>query len=424
MNESTTPRKFRRRPLLLAGLLTPLLGRFGSILPASAQEKTTVTYFTFSAAPDHLTDLQKMVDAFQTANPTISVKVETAAYADYFTALQTRVAGGAAPDVFELNFENFISYASKGVLQDLTAFASADPTITSRYYPKAYQAFTYKGVQYGLPESFSDVVLFYNKDLFDKAGLAYPTSAWTWKEEAAAAKKLTNKAAGVWGEYSPISFFELYKTAAQNGGSFFGADGSVTINDPKCVEALQYLLDAQTNGWQPTDAELAGVANEDIFKQGQIAMLTTGIWLFDSIAKSNVKWDIVVEPGNTQKANHFFANAVVVSKDSKHQDAAWKWSSFLTSDPAAARIRVAASWELPALQDQSLFDSYLAKTPPANRAAVFEALQNPVTPPVIAQQQKMQDAVGALLDKVKAGDMTPQQALDEAKIEIEALIKP
>lgn len=424
MNESATPRTFRRRSLLLAGASTPLVGGLGSVLSASAQEKQTITYYTFSAAPDHLTDLQKMVDAFQTANPSITVKVQTAAYADYFTALQARVTGGDAPDVYELDYQNFVGYASKGQLLDLTSYASANAAVTARYYPKAYTAFAYKGVQYGLPESFSGVVLFYNKDLFDKAGLAYPNSSWTWKEEAAAAEKLTDKANDVWGEYSPITYNEFYKTAAQNGGSFFGADGSVTVNSPACVEALQYMIDAQNKGWQPTDADLAGVANEDVFKQGKIALLTTGIWLFDTIAKSDVKWDIAVEPGNTQKANHFFANAVVVSKDSKHQDAAWKWSSFLTSDPTAAKIRVDASWELPALQDQWLFDSYLKKTPPANRAAVFEALKNPVTPPIIAQQQKMQDDIDALFDKVKSGDLTPQQALDQAKTDIEALIKP
>ncbi|HEX3301342.1 MAG TPA: hypothetical protein VHR64_00545, partial [Thermomicrobiales bacterium] len=106
----------------------------------------------------------------------------------------------------------------------------------------------------------------------------------------------------------------------------------------------------------------------------------------------------------------------------KQAEAAAKWVAFFTSDPEAAKVRVAASWELPALQDQALFQDYLALTPPDNREAVFESLDAIVTPPVIEKQQQMQDAVTAVLDQVKSGDMTPQEALDQAKTDIEALI--
>lgn len=387
---------------------------------ANAQDKTTITYFTFSAAPDHIEDLDQMVDLFEAANPDIEVKVETAAYADYFTELQTRVAGGDAPDTFELNFENFVTYASKGTLLDLSS--AVDAETAARYYPEALKAFQLDGTQYGLPASFSDVVLFYNKDLFDAAGVEYPTSDWTWTEERAAAEKLTDPDAGVWGQFAPISFHEFYKTAAQNGCGFFGEDGSVTINQPKCVEALEYMVSAQTEGVQPTEADMAGVSDGDMFMQGQIGMLTTGIWMFSAFADAPIAWDIAVEPGNVQDASHFFSNAAVVSKDTEHAEAAAKWVAFFTSNPEVAKIRVAASWELPALQDESLFADYLAQTPPDNREAVFESLDAIVTPPVIEKQQQMQDAVQAVLDQVKAGQMTPQEALDQAKADIEALM--
>lgn len=387
---------------------------------ANAQDDVTISYFTFSAAPDHLEDLDAMIALFEEANPGIKVEVETAAYADYFTELQTRIAGGEAPDTFELNYENFVTYASKGTLLDMTS--AIDAETAARYFPKAYEAFQLDGKQYGLPTSFSDVVLFYNKDLFDAAGVAYPTSDWTWTEEMDAATKLTNADEDTWGMYAPISFHEFYKTAAQNGCSFFGEDGSVTINDPACVEALEFMISAQTNGVQPSDADLAGVPNEDLFKQGQIAMLTSGIWMFSAFADLPFAWDIAVEPGNVQDASHFFANAAVVSADTDQAEAAAKWAAFFTSDPGAAAVRVAASWELPALQDQTLFDSYLSQTPPESREVVFEALDAPVTPPVIEKQQQMQDAVSAVLDLVKAGEMTPQEALDKAKTDIEALI--
>jgi multiple sugar transport system substrate-binding protein len=84
---------------------------------------------------------------------------------------------------------------------------------------------------------------------------------------------------------------------------------------------------------------------------------------------------------------------------------------------------VAASWELPALNDQSLFNDWLSQTPPASRQVVFDALDTLVTPPVIEKQSQMQDAVGKLLEEAKAGTLTPQEALDQAKIEIEALLQ-
>ena len=139
--------------------------------PAFAQ--TTVKYMTFSAAPDYLEELDATVAAFEAANPDINVEVETAAYNDYFTKLQTVIAAGQAPDAFELNYENFVAFANRGVLADLDPLIAADSGFsTSIYNPTALAAFTQNGKQYGLVESFSNVVLFYNKDLFDKAGVA------------------------------------------------------------------------------------------------------------------------------------------------------------------------------------------------------------------------------------------------------------
>jgi multiple sugar transport system substrate-binding protein len=416
-------KRFNGFRLTRAMSIIAVVAVLGAAMPwngAVAQDEITISYFTFSAAPDHVEDLDAMVALFEEANPGITIDVETAAYADYFTELQTRIAGGDAPDTFELNYENFVTYASKGALKDLTDTLDAESA--ARFYPEALQAFQLDGVQYGLPASFSDVVLFYNKDLFDAAGLAYPTSDWTWAEEKAAAQALTDPDAGVWGQFAPISFFEFYKTAAQNGCSFFAEDGSVAIDQPACVEALQYMIDAQNEGLQPTDADLAGVSDGDTFLQGNIAMLTTGIWMFSAFADAPFNWDIAVEPGNTQKASHFFSNAAVVSSDTEQAEAATKWVTFLTSDPAAAQIRVDASWELPALQDEALFQDYLSLTPPDNREAVFESLDAIVTPPVIEQQQQMQDAVTAVLDQVKLGELTPQEALTKAKEDIEALL--
>lgn len=367
-----------------------------------------------------------MIKAFNVVYPNITVKVETAPYDSYFTKLQTLVASNTAPDVYELNYENFVSYASKGVLQDLTPLAAADKSFeASTFYPRAYNAFSQNGKQYGLPESFSDVVFFYNKDLFDKAGVAYPTDSWTWKDELAAAQKLTDAKAGVWGTYQPVQFFEFYKVIAQNGGSMFDASGKPTLNTPQNVEALKYLLDKiNVQKVTPTDADMAGQSDSDLFKAGKIAMLRTGIWEFADFKDVPFKWDIALEPGNTTKAHQFFSNAVVISNKTAQADAAWKWLRFFTSSSDVANIRVASSWELPALSNQSLFDSYLKQTPPASRSVVFKALETAVNPPVIERESELQDIVTKELTKAKLGQETAQQALDNLQPQVEKLLQP
>ena len=383
----------------------------------------TLNYFTFSAAPDHLKDLDKVIQAFHQQHSNITIKVQTASYNDYFTKLQTEIAGGTAPDTFELNYENFVSYQSAGSLLDLSTQASKDSGFrASVYYPRAYGVFQANGKQYGVPESFSDVLLFYNKDLFDAKGVSYPTASWTWSDELTAAQKLTNSSKGIWGDFQPIQFFEFYKVLAQNGGHFLSADKKHAIfNDQAGVDAATWLV-SKVGKVMPTDAQMGGQNDEALFKAGKLAMWHGGIWEFAPMKDVPFKWDIQLEPGKVTKAHHFFSNAVVTSAKSPHPAEAWQWLRFFTSSPEAVKIRLDASWELPAVADQSLFSSYLQQTPPANRTAVFKALDNIVVPPVIQQESQMQDIVSKSLEKAKLGQETVKQALDEAASKLDALL--
>jgi multiple sugar transport system substrate-binding protein len=385
-----------------------------------------ITYYTFSAAPDYLEELDQMIQLFQAKYPNIKVKVDTAPFNDYFTKLQTLIAGGITPDVFELNYENFVTYAEKGLLLDLSPLMKADTSMDSKiYYPRAMQAFSYNGMQLGLPATFSTVMLFYNKDLFDKAGVAYPTADWTWKDAVEAGKMLTDPANGVWGLHSGVQFWEFYKKAAQNNCKFFSDDKTqVLINSPECVQALQTMVDfVKTDKVMPSAAEMGGVSDGDLFKSGKLAMDVTGIWMFASFKDAPFKWDITVEPGMATKATHFFANAASIFAATKHPQEAYQWVQFFTSDPAMAKIRVDSGWELPALSNPAFFTDYLSQTPPSNRQAVFDSLQFAVVPPVIARQSEMQDGVNKLLDQVMLGQLTPQEALNQAKTLIEGLLK-
>lgn len=389
----------------------------------AAPEATTIRYFTFSAAPDNVDVLDEMIAVFEAENPDVTVEVETAPFDEYFSVLQTQIAGGDAPDAFETNYESFVSFAANGTLADLGPMMEGDADFDSEaYYQPAFDAFSLDGVQYGLPESYSTVMLFYNKALFDQAEIDYPTDDWTWEDERAAAEAIAALDSDGFAYFSPIQFHEFYKTAAQNGCSFL-TDGEVTLNEPGCVEAAEYMLSYVEDGLQPTAAEMGGVSDGDMFLNGQLGMLTTGIWMFGAFAEAPFEWDVVVEPGNTQGGSHFFANAVAVSSSSENQEAAYRWIRFFTSSPDAAKLRVDASWELPTLTDTSLYDSYLAIEPPANREAVLASLENVVVPPTIERQAEMQDAISALLEQAVAGVLTAQEALDQAAEQVAALLE-
>lgn len=392
---------------------------------APAEEPVTITYYTFSAAPDHLEELDQMIAAFEAEHANITVEVETAPFDDYFTRLQALIAGGEAPDVFELNYENFVSYAARGALLDLDPLAQGDDSFSADiFYPRAYDAFKYEGQQYALPATFSTVVLFYNKDLFDEAGVDYPTSDWTWDDAMAAAEAITDADAGVWGLFSPVQFWEFYKKAAQNDCQFFNEEmTAATIDNAACVEALQTMASFEETGVMPTATDLAGMTGDDLFSAGQLGMDVTGIWLFAAFAEAPFVWDIAVEPGMAQKATHFFANGVAASAGTPHPEAAWEWMEFFTTSPEMAEIRVDSGWELPTLDNEEYVSGYLEQTPPDNREAVFESLNYAITPPVIERQNEMQDAVNQLLEQVTLGQLTPEEALQEARAQIESLLE-
>ncbi len=382
-------------------------------------ENVTITYCNFNSSGGNEETLQKMVDAFQEEYPYITVEVETIGYDDYFTQMQTRVAGGTAPDCYELNIENFAAYANKGMLAEISGVDVSGLNET------ALNAFNVKGVQYGLPESFSNVVLIYNKDLFDQAGVAYPTADWTQDDLQAAAEAIRALGDDIFGIWQPITYNEFFKVVAQYGGALLNEDKTeFTINSPENIQAAQTLVDrVLVSNVQPNTVQQGGMGDWDMFMSGRLGMIPTGIWAFQTFTENcDFDWDIAVEPGSTQKATHFFSNCVVLNPESKNQEAAATWLAWLTSSTKSAEIRLEAGWDLPALSDMDALASYLEITPPENREAVFESLNYLVMPPVIEDYALMSDIIGQYLAAAADGTMTVEDALNAAQADCEAQI--
>lgn len=386
---------------------------------ADTSGPVTITYTNFISNGGNEENLQTIVDAFEKENPDITVEVTTLPYADYGTALQTDLAAGTVSDVFDIEYANYPSYQANGVLAPLTV---SNP---DAYRSSLLDAYSTDGTSYALPSSFSTVVLFFNKDLFDAAGLDYPTSDWTWADEEKAALALTDQAAGVWGDHQPVSFYEYYKTVAQSGGEFLNADGtSVAFNSPEGIEAAQWLV-GKSGTVMPTIEQGQGTPDFDtnLFKDGKLAMLHTGIWMFGAFADVPFGWDIAVEPGNTQQASAVFSNAVGVSATSEHVEAATKWAEYLTSSQTMVDVRLDAGWELPPVSDENALAAYLTKGDPANRQAVFDSLDKVALPPVVTVgQAEMQDIMTEELIEAQAGRKTVEEALASAEERINAAI--
>lgn len=406
----------------IAGLCIVLVLLLGALSTAAAQEgEVVIRYANFTAGQDRAEELDQIIAAFEAENPTIKIEPYNMPFGDYFTMLQADFAGGDPPDVFELNYENFVAFAANDVLLDLTDYVAED----APYYPQALQAFQYQGKQYALPETFSTVVLFYNKDLFDQAGIAYPTPEWTWVDALEAAKAIRTLGPDVWGIYCPVQFWEFYKRAAQNNCEFFNEDKTETlINAPECVEALQTMVGLLEEDVMPDPAEQAGVSDSELFQAGKLGMQVSGIWMMPAYQEVPFEWDIELEPGMATKAYHFFSNGIAVDVNTEHPVEAAAWAQYLTSSKTAVDVRLAADWELPTLNDMSLFEGYLAMTPPDNREAVFQSLEAPVPPPTIARQSEMQDIFDELFNAVIAGELDPETALNLAKERIDPLLTP
>lgn len=387
--------------------------------PAPA-EPVTITYCNFNSSGGNEETLAKMVVAFEAEHPNIKVEVETIGYDDYFTQMQTRVAGGTAPDCYELNIENFAAYANKGQLAEISGVDVSGLNDT------ALNAFNVGGVQYGLPESFSNVVLIYNKDLFDQAGVAYPTDDWTQDDLQAAAEAIRALGDDIYGIWQPITYNEFFKVVAQYGGALLNEDKTAfTINSPENLKAAQTLVDrVLVSNVQPNAAQQGGMGDWDMFMSGRLGMIPTGIWAFQTFTDGcDFDWDIVVEPGSTQKATHFFSNCVVMNPETKHPEEVAQWLAWLTASTTSADIRLEAGWDLPALKDLGALSSYLEITPPDNREAVFKSLDYLVMPPVIEDYALMSDIITQKLAAAAEGTITAQEALDQAQAECEAQIK-
>ena len=170
----------------------------------------------------------------------------------------------------------------------------------------------------------------------------------------------------------------------------------------------------------PNAEDMAGRGDWDLFSEGKLGMLVSGIWGFQTFTdQCDFDWDITVEPGFKDKSTFFFANVNCVSTESDKQEAAARFVDAMGSDPDIVQLRLDASWELPTIADQTKLTQYLEVTPPDNREAVFDSMDYAVAPPALLEQGAVSEIIGNVLGTLETNDMTAQEALDEIQAQLE-----
>lgn len=402
----------------LAAVTAMLLSGCSQPAPVAAPEPVSIRYLNFDANGANEEHLQTVAAAFEKKYPWISVDVTSLPLADYRKGFGTALAAGTT-DVFDIEYGAFPAYQAAGHLAEIRASNTAD------YRKSLLDAYSVDGIQYALPSSFSPTVLFYNVDLFDAAKVAHPNAEWTWSQELAAGKKLTNRATGVWGDYQSVTFDEFYKAFAQNGGSFLADDGTaITINNQLGVDAAYWLID-KAGQVMPTAAQGQGSPGfgTRLFAEGKLGMLRAGVDAFDTFAALPFTWDIAVEPGSTNQASAVAVTGVAVAERSKNPQAATLWAEFLTSSEIAVTTRLDTGWGLPPLVDETALSGYLSRGSPANRQAVFDSLDGIVLPPIVpAGKADLRGVIDEELANARTGRKSIEDALESAERRINATL--
>jgi multiple sugar transport system substrate-binding protein len=284
------------------------------------------------------------------------------------------------------------------------------------------QGLTYDGKLVGLTDNWDTQVMYYNKSLFDKAGVAYPTERWTWDDFLAAARKLTtgSGARKVYGAVFDPWFAPVYDMVWSYGGDIFSQDGrSCTLRSPQASQAVQWIADLYRQGLSPTPAEMnGGGGGQDagqVFMAGRGAMIIgSGRWAaYDYREIRRFEWKIAPLPkGPAGRANFFHLSTFAIASNSKNQAAAWSFLKFMVS-PEGIRMAAQNAQGIPSRT--SLVNDPLFAQNPLN--AKYDAYQPFLVflptvhkAPYVLNFPQLQDKIDAALDPVWAGKKPAAQA--------------
>jgi multiple sugar transport system substrate-binding protein len=354
-----------------------------------------------------------LISDYMKANPNIKIQRTTIPFADLKQKLLQGAASGQLPDIVVIDNPDHSSFAALGALTDLTdqvsAWGKAD-----QYFPGPWKSTVWKGKNYGVPNNSNCLALFYNKDMFQKAGVTPPTN---WDELHSTAKKLTKS--GVYG-------FSMSLVKSEEGTFQFlpflweaGADLD-TIDSPAAVSALQYLVNSVKEGLLSSEA-LNWVQQDAItqFIAQKAAMCINGPWQVPGL-KQNAKfsWGVVPLPKGQQSASILGGENWAIPKTSQHVKEAWDFIQW-TQQPTQLKSYIVTDDRLPSTKDLAQ-DAAFQKDP--NLSVFVNSLEVAKPRAYGPNYPKISNAVQQAFQSAIAGQTSAANALQQAAQTIKPLL--
>lgn len=349
-----------------------------------SDERASIQLSTWGSAQE-ITVLKTLLAEFERSHPKIRVQLLHIPE-NYYQKLHLLIAGDMTPDVIFTNSISFPIYAGHGVFRDLRPYLNRPEGLQNDdFYAPALRAFTWKasdGTESlgALPRDVSNLVVFYNKDLFQQAGLPEPRSGWTWQEFLETARDLTLDTNndgdpdrfGVSFFADPPLFWLPWVWSA--GGSLFDEDHRrFTLDQPEALRGLQFYANLRNQFHvAPKKVESGGASMSQLFLQQKLAMMVNGRWSVPVLREqAQFAWDVVpmpVGPSGTSRVG-IDASGYAIAAKTAHPDECWALVQFLLSKPAIEKV-TASGLIVPARPDVAQGELFLSpgKSPRHGRA--------------------------------------------------------
>ena len=283
--------------------------------------------------------MEKLASTYMEEHPNVKIEVQATGWDEYWTKLEASATSNSMPDIFWMHSNQMYKYADNGILADCS-----DIVETDKYSENAVaNAQGSDGKIYGVPKDKDLVVLVYNKELFDQAGVSYPDDEWTWDDMIDASEQIYDKT----GKYGYMAYAHdqvgYWNFVYQNGGEILNEDGTeAEYTEPATADAIKYYIDLQKNDWCPTQDQFANTSATEQFFSGQGAMFYAGSWDLTNFCTTykdmNGKWDVAVLPKCPNPENGdgkaVISNSVsyATAAKGKNKDLAMDFLKFLGSE--------------------------------------------------------------------------------------------
>ncbi len=389
----------------------------------------TITW-AFPASPAEAELYRRAGDAFMAVQPAIKIDYLAVPPLTYFAEIQTRWANGPAPDV--ALWSPTPRDIAAGRLEKLDDWLAQSNQNLDDYWPALRAAVTIDGGVYGLPRRFNPQVLYYNRAMFDAAGLAYPTANWSWADLQAAADQLTQVDAGGrvarYGLAATGSNYRLW--VEQNRGRIlddWANPAKCALADSPTRDAITFWAGLMNRNLAMPDALLSQAGGAAaVFRDGRAAMIVQDAGPLAVFNAAGLKYDVAPLPLPTggQREVSATADFWVISAGSANKAAAWEFLSWLQSANGGQKIYAETGAIFPARLSVANSAAFLATgQPPANRPAFIAAAETAHAEPYFPDWAELEGTIITPgLQRIWAGEATPSEALPQICRQVDAFL--